>query len=69
MELLSFNEVATWLQSASMAAPISQLSAASWALFFICGHSVKSPFNGAEQLPPPLSKTSFQIPNDPYHAR
>jgi hypothetical protein len=43
-------DVATWLQSASQAVPISQLSIATWLVFVISGaFGSKNAFNFAEQ--------------------
>lgn len=53
-------ELATWLQTASLAIPMAQLSFVSWLMFVAGGALRQGPFNATERPPAPLSKTSFQ---------
>ena len=46
----SLEEAATWLQAASQAVPVSQLSVVTWVVFLISGSfASKNAFNAPEQ--------------------
>ena len=59
--------LASWMQSASQAVPLSQLSLMAWALAAASGSLVSQlAFNDAERRPQALSKMSFQEAGNQY---
>jgi hypothetical protein len=59
--LSAIGDLASWLQSASQAVPISQLSLIAWVMLNISSRfDPLNPFNVPEQSTGSLSKASFQ---------